>query len=73
MKFKNISLCLKKCWFTIAILLVHITAYAQACFPGDDGCEIDAPLDTHLWVLLVVAGLLSVAALARRHGKTINF
>ena len=69
MKLKNINIFLKKCWFTLALLLLNMAAYAQACFPGDVGCDIDAPLDTHLWVLIGVVLLLSLVTLAKRKPK----
>lgn len=47
---------------SLALILFALGAWAEPCItPGDPiGCEIDTPLDTHVWVLIVASLMFSV-------------
>ncbi len=70
MKLKNINNTLKQYLLIIAFVLLSAVTYASdPCNPGDAGCEIDVPLDTHIWVLILAVGLFTLFMFKKQHSQ----
>jgi|GEM_PF-6325882 len=43
----------KKTLLILTLLMVNSVTYASdPCLPGDIGCDIDIPIDTHIWIMM---------------------
>jgi hypothetical protein len=59
---------LRRALLSLTIVFCAMGAWAVPCVtPGDPfGCEIDTPLDTHVWVLIAATLILSVYVFMKR-------
>lgn len=65
--FRNIN----KAVFTLLFFLISFNSFSADCFPGDEGCETDDPLDSHILILIFLVSIFAIYTLNKKYTKNI--
>ncbi len=61
---------MKKTQLTILFFLINFASFAGNCFPGEDQCETDDPLDSHIIILMLFVAIFSIYSINKKLTKS---